>query len=358
MAGSRLQCYEIGRTAHFERLNSSGASLMYRRGSYDCDASRAPVGHARRASRWQMFRNIRAASPQIVEVNEPLQLSAWLTTLVAIAAVKSIPRTRRPQLVTYAIENGNIGQALAHRARLPRKLTSAVVGVVGSCFLSALDRICFGTEGASLNYHTTLFLPKRYWPISTTKLALPSASASLSTRTPNSVLFVGSLESRKGISQLLDASDLLHRTRRVELRIVGDGPLRDEVKEFASGREWVTFDPKLPREDVISAYTTRKVLVLMSQRTPEWREQVGLPIVEALAAGMEIVTSSETGIAAWLAANGHRVLDPATSTEALAREIANALDDRRTGQAVVSPLPSKDGREVADGWLSAELDNS
>ena len=80
-------------------------------------------------------------------------------------------------------------------------------------------------------------------------------------------------------------------------------------------------------------------------------EQVGLPIVEGLAAGCRVVTTTETGIADWLSAHGHRTLSVPTTPQALADALVAALDDQRPPAEIVADLPALDGRLDADRRL-------
>lgn len=95
--------------------------------------------------------------------------------------------------------------------------------------------------------------------------------------------------------------------------------------------------------------------MLPSQPRDLWREQVGLPIVEALAHGCRIVTSSETGLAAWLRENGHPVLAPDAPADAWAAAVATTLTGDAQAESdatrILSALPAEDGRLAADHWL-------
>ena len=92
-------------------------------------------------------------------------------------------------------------------------------------------------------------------------------------------------------------------------------------------------------------------LALPSQPTPIWREQVGLPIVEGLAHGCTIVTTTESGLAAWLAAHGHSVIAPGSGAKPLADALVAALQSERGPEAVTADLPAIDGRLAADAWM-------
>ena len=89
------------------------------------------------------------------------------------------------------------------------------------------------------------------------------------------------------------------------LTLLGKGALEQEARALSVAEPSVAVevDPSRPR--IHSVLDEARVLVLPSQPRPDWREQVGLPIVEGLAAGCPVVTTTETGIAGWLDEHGH-----------------------------------------------------
>jgi glycosyltransferase involved in cell wall biosynthesis len=93
------------------------------------------------------------------------------------------------------------------------------------------------------------------------------------------------------------------------------------------------------------------ILVAPSLREGRWREQVGNPILEALATGTTVVTTTETGIADWLLDHGHHVIRPAHLRERLGPAIIDALQQPLPIDRVLASLPTEDGRALADAWL-------
>ncbi|HEX8510411.1 MAG TPA: glycosyltransferase, partial [Propionibacteriaceae bacterium] len=94
-----------------------------------------------------------------------------------------------------------------------------------------------------------------------------------------------------------------------------------------------------------------QVLVLPSQSNPGWREQIGLPIMEALAHGCSVVTTSDTGLAQWLTEHGHSVISSSGSASHLADAMVTRLRAPLDESEVLASLPGRDGRLVADDWL-------
>ena len=148
------------------------------------------------------------------------------------------------------------------------------------------------------------------------------------------------------------ASPLLSRLiPTARLCLAGKGVLEGDLREAVEGRRDVAFEIDPPRDRIHQLLRSSAVVVLLSQRRPRWREQVGLPIVEGLAHGCRIVSTSETGLASWLADHGHVVLDAAASSDDIANGIARALQESASPVTVLQALPEIDGRIQADEWL-------
>lgn len=101
-------------------------------------------------------------------------------------------------------------------------------------------------------------------------------------------LFVGRLVYYKGLDVLLDA---LERTRAMRLVIVGDGPLRDSLRERSArlrvaGR--VLWLGELSDADLTGAYSAADVFVLPSTAATE---AFGVVQVEAMAAGLPVIST-------------------------------------------------------------------
>lgn len=110
-----------------------------------------------------------------------------------------------------------------------------------------------------------------------------------------SILFVGRLVEKKGLGRLLGA---LHQlpAHTASLRVVGDGPLRDAMREQATGLD-VDFLGQLGRGDLYAEYSRADIAVFPSVSARSG-DQDGLPValLEAMAAGCAIVASDIPGI--------------------------------------------------------------
>lgn len=94
-------------------------------------------------------------------------------------------------------------------------------------------------------------------------------------------MFVGRLTAEKGALELVEHWPDGHR-----LDIIGDGPLRDQVREAARGRPIVLLG-RLPRREVLDRMRSSVGLVFPSRSY----EAFGLAYMEALAAGLPVMAS-------------------------------------------------------------------
>lgn len=350
----RVRLFESVRTAHLERAHQlAPATILHQVVRYDFDADLARGLHLVSASPLRSAALVLRGGPREVEVNEPLMLSSLPATALVLAACALRQRLtgRRALVVSYAIGNADPFTAPSGRlrTRVRRRLERRVARVV----TRRLDGLVYGTEAARDTYLG--LLPEAAGVRSALVPALPAApTAPLPPKREASVLFLGSLAARKGFPLLVEAWPLVvEQVPDAHLTVVGKGPLLELAQGLAASRPEVDLVVDPPRAEVLAALEASSVLVLPSQASPTWREQVGLPIVEALAAGCAVVTTTETGLASWLDERGHAVLDPGCSAADLADALVGLLRAPLDPADVVSELPDRDGRLAADDWLFA-----
>jgi glycosyltransferase involved in cell wall biosynthesis len=104
-------------------------------------------------------------------------------------------------------------------------------------------------------------------------------------------LFVGRLAPEKGTGTMLAAWDRLGTG--IPLKIVGDGPLRDQVRRAAAGRSNLEWLGHRPVADVHALMRRADMLVFPS----EWYETFGRVAAEAFAAGTPVVAADIGAIA-------------------------------------------------------------
>lgn len=354
----RARVYGSLRSAHLERAHAlAPASLLHRRQRYDFDPALAEGLDLVRGRTLSMAVTIARSRLSGIEVNEPLLRPGLWKTAVAVTVARAAAGLRRaPVLVVcYAIENRD---PFAERATSPRaRLRTRADRAMGRYVARRIDRIAYGTAAAAALYEERLGA-EFAGSVGTVVPAVPAPCdcPEASARDADRVVFVGAFSPRKGLPQLVAAwPEVVARFPGARLTLVGKGALEDDAHELARRFEGVDVVVDPPRADLHRTVRSSAVLVLLSQRTPTWREQVGLPVVEGLAHGCSVVTTDETGLAGWLADHGHDVLPGTASATEVARALVAALRRRRPAASVLSDLPEVDGRLAADRWLFEPL---
>lgn len=351
-----VQLYEVARTAHLERIDGDDeVTLLYREKRYDFDEAVAGRAKPLRAGFISSCRFAIRNDIDIIEVNEPLVTRAAVRSLAFVwaARVRAKLRSRpRPIVVAYAIANvpsSVLREHLPFKARLKFELRRPLASLVWA----SLDRIAYGTADAEWLYASEF--PARRRADSRLIEALPVAVPAPDrddVDERSTVLFLGDLSRRKGFPDVMAAWPAVRaELPTMRLSIVGRGVGAEEAIKRAThdDRMTVVIDP--PREHVFAELEKARVLVLPSRRMPLWREQVGLPIVEGLAHGCVVVTTDQTGIAAWLSENGHQVIEERRVDRDLAPAIVAAAQSELTADDVHRQLPDVDGRVAARRWL-------
>jgi glycosyltransferase involved in cell wall biosynthesis len=111
-------------------------------------------------------------------------------------------------------------------------------------------------------------------------------------------LFVGRLSPEKGVGTLLAAWERLDRP--VPLKVVGDGPLREQVVEAPDRRPCVEYLGYRPAEEVHGLMKEASMLVFPS----EWYETFGRVAAEAFATATPVI-AADIGAIAELVEHGH-----------------------------------------------------
>lgn len=103
--------------------------------------------------------------------------------------------------------------------------------------------------------------------------------------------YVGRFVEEKGIHTLLEAIPFLTETN-VKFVFVGNGPLLDEIKEVKGKYpDMLTIADDVKHRDVHLWINAFDVLVLPSLTKPNWKEQFGRVIIEAMACQVPVVGS-------------------------------------------------------------------
>lgn len=356
--------FYVARTVHVERQAEYRPGwLFYTRTRADFDEQLAErTRGVVKASAWRVARFVVRKGIRVLEMPEALAVPVWPHAIVVHSAVllhnMVRPRRDRISIVTYAIENLSPVEKIRGRLALPSWCAGGIVKAVGGFLLRSTDRVVFGTQAALQTYQDALPRAMERSSLDIQLVwALPTRGGDLEVEARGPKLaFLGTFEERKGIHHLLRAWPLVKAALPdARLRLIGKAGDIHDVRAFAASNEDVELIEDPPRAEIFELLRESKALVLFSQPTPVWKEQVGLPILEALSEGCEIVTSDQTGIAEWLGEAGHHVLPDSASTEELASAIVSALQSRRSPAEIVADLPEEDTRKTADSVMFAPM---
>jgi phosphatidylinositol alpha-mannosyltransferase len=108
------------------------------------------------------------------------------------------------------------------------------------------------------------------------------------------ILFLGRLDTRKGLAQLLPAFKLLHKELDVHLFVAGSGPERGKYEKFVDDNnlnEHVHFLGFVPNEELASIYRSCDVYCSPALGG----ETFGIVLIEAMASGTPVAASRIAG---------------------------------------------------------------
>jgi glycosyltransferase involved in cell wall biosynthesis len=137
-------------------------------------------------------------------------------------------------------------------------------------------------------------------------------------------LYLGRLVEEKGLKTLLSAMKSL---RTEKLWVLGDGPQRTELEDFASKHQLtnVSFRGFLTGRELVNAIRNASFIVLPS----EWYENNPLSVLEAFAMGKPVVASRIGGISELIDDGEDGFLFTAGDSEDLAEKINSMLADQK-----------------------------
>jgi glycosyltransferase involved in cell wall biosynthesis len=356
-----LRIYGNLRSSHLERFAEfSQADVVYHGQREDLELDLAPHNLSiRKLSRLRILTLLARGAYSTVEINEPLMIRLWpdLVPQVMIAKFGRRIRRRRVEIVAHCIENLDPRSLLKSKHGLVGSLGAFAVRPIGRALVTSCARLAFWTTGAYETYERVVG-PAALSPRARIYESVPSQCSCLRTARAtevvdaDAVLFLGRLDERKGVMQLIAAWDDISRENpRTTLSIIGDGPLLEAVLHFAAARREVSVHTDLPRTDIHRALRLSRTVVLLSQPVSYWREQLGLPIIEGLSHGCTVVATDQTGLARWLVQNGHPVVPTTATSHDTAAAVCASLVGPAQKQRNLCKLPLDDPRIVADHWL-------
>jgi glycosyltransferase involved in cell wall biosynthesis len=169
-------------------------------------------------------------------------------------------------------------------------------------------------------------------------------------------LYVGKLEPKKRINDLLRALDKARKTTPgVHLLVVGTGELMDEAQQMTRDLNLpVTFAGFLNQTEITKAYVAADCLVLPSDFGETW----GLVVNEAMVCGLPAIVSDRVGCGPDLIEEGVTgAIFPCGDVDALATKLVEFASDRdrisRMGQQAKELIKDYSVENAVEGTLAA-----
>ncbi len=170
------------------------------------------------------------------------------------------------------------------------------------------------------------------------------------TQRENVVLNVGAIQTRKNIARLVEAFETLDPTWRLVLAGsfgYGSEAIRDRIERSAA-HDRISVLGYIPAAELARWYARATIFAF-----PSFAEGFGMPLLEAMAAGVPIVTSTTSALPE-VAGNAALLIDP-SDTDGLAEALRRLASDRelrlelvRAGQARVREFSWE--KAVGETW--------
>jgi glycosyltransferase involved in cell wall biosynthesis len=178
----------------------------------------------------------------------------------------------------------------------------------------------------------------------------PMTQTAASPARPFRIGFAGRLVPEKGVDLLVEACAGL--SVDFELVILGQGPALSAILSFAAGRgieSKVLVKGSVPSTEMAAHLRELDVLVLPSLTRPNWAEQFGRILVEAMACGVPVIGSSSGDIPAVIGDAG--LVVPEGRVDALRAKIELLAGD----PAVHADLSTRGRQRVLDHFTQARI---
>ena len=169
------------------------------------------------------------------------------------------------------------------------------------------------------------------------------------------VLFVGQLEERKGVAELINVITSWDGPD-TEFWFVGDGSLSDAVSELATSSNRVKYFGFVSDEQRLAAlYANADVFTLPSYRVDGWEELFGIVIIEAFASGLPVVSTDCIGPTEIIEDGETGYVVPQHDTEQLADRLTKLTSspnqrEKMGHQARSEAIERYDSKRIAEEW--------
>ncbi len=224
-----------------------------------------------------LMRRLRAFKPHILHIDEePYNLAAWQAMLVA--------RRIKAKTVVFSWQN------ILRKYPMPFRWGERWV-------LRNTDALIAGTQSAAdvwraKGYRGTIDVIPQFG----TDISLFKPPEKREIR-PFTIGYFGRLVEEKGLRVLLDAVAQLSGDWRV--RFIGGGPQLNDLQNHAERLKIshrVQFIGQIPSVNMPAQYHQLDVFVLPSLTRPNWKEQFGRVLTEAMASGVAVIGSDSGAI--------------------------------------------------------------
>ncbi|TAD91021.1 MAG: glycosyltransferase [Alphaproteobacteria bacterium] len=140
------------------------------------------------------------------------------------------------------------------------------------------------------------------------------------------LLYVGQISQRKGLAYLLEA---MARLQRSDLELVLVGGIVGAGRGLEAYRPWFRHIPNVPHHEVADLFRSADLFVY-----PSLHEGSALALIEAMASGLPVITTLNSGTLARDGEDG--VLVPIRAVDPLAEAITRLADDPTTRAAMAA----------------------
>ncbi len=167
---------------------------------------------------------------------------------------------------------------------------------------------------------------------------------------PFTLGFLGRFVETKGLPTLIEALPMLPEYCRVVF--IGNGPMKSALEEQAARlgvAERVTFKGSVPTYEIPNVLQTLDALVLPSLTRPNWKEQFGRVLCEAMACETPVI-GSDSGEIPYVIGDAGLVF-PEGNAQELSARVRQLLDD----PALYAELAQKGRQRVLDNYTQEQI---
>ena len=248
----------------------------------------------------KLFIGILNRSLLIIEIPEPLFLKFWFQGCGYAILTKVIRKIFRRDtvIVTFAIENLDPTAICSvpnfNKNYFLNMVFSKILKNILVATSSCVSIVGFGTKSSEKNYcNNGFFKNKRTEKFLSQEICKECDCEFSNISKEKTIIFLGERSYRKSTDELYSAFLALSELNAKWLfQMVGpeiDSYANPDSKNFK-------ILGNLPRREIHRILSESILLILPSRRLPRWREQIGLPIIEAFQHKVHVIATKETGL--------------------------------------------------------------